>query len=203
MRALILVDLQNDFFPGGALGVKEGDAILPAINRLLEQPFDCIVASKDWHPKNHISFATVHNKQVGTVISHDGIQQILWPEHCIRDTHGAEFAPGWNHRKVEKIVHKGTEQNIDSYSTFFDNEHLRSTGLDEFLINRGIKEIYLAGLTTEYCVKYSAIDGQELGFRVFVVQDGCRGVNLHPHDDERAISAMRNAGVKIVQSQDV
>lgn len=203
MQALILVDLQNDFMPGGALEVKNGFDILPVINTLLSHPFPVIVATKDWHPKDHGSFASNHNKEVGECITLDGLEQILWPEHCVQGTKGAEFAPGWDSHKIHKVIHKGTEKNVDSYSTFFDNGHRKSTGLFDFLKEKDVKDIFIAGLATDYCVKYSVLDAAKLGFNIYVVSDGCRGVNLKSNDSENALKEMRAAGAKIIKSKDI
>lgn len=201
--ALILVDLQNDFFPGGALAVKNGDEIIPIINRLLKCPFDYVIATKDWHPINHGSFAVNHDKQPGDHVMLAGVDQILWPVHCVQDTDGAEFAPGWDTSKVECIFYKGTDQEIDSYSTFFDNGRRKSTGLDKSLKEMGIKHIVIAGLATDYCVKYSVLDGIQLGFDTFVVTDGCRGVNLKKTDADQSLKLMKDAGAKLVTIEDV
>ena len=193
MTALILVDLQRDFFPGGALGIPSGHEILPAVRELLKQPFDVIVATKDWHPKGHMSFASTYHLKPG-----ENVEQILWPDHCVQNTPGADFAPGWPSEQVEKVILKGTSKDIDSYSTFFDNELKQSTGLEDFLRSRGIHTIVLAGLATDYCVKYSALDALKLGFKVFVVLDGCRGVNCTREDVERALAEMQAAGAILV-----
>lgn len=203
MKALILVDIQNDFLPGGALGVEEGDEILPVVNKLLEFPFDVIVATKDWHPKDHGSFASIHGKKPGEHIILDGIDQILWPVHCVQGTYGAEFSKGWHSEKVQKVFHKGTEKNIDSYSTFFDNEHRKKTGLEEFLKNQNVKDIYIAGLATDYCVKYSVLDAASLGFNTYVILDACKAVNLQKGDEEHAIAEMRQAGAKMITSSQI
>lgn len=203
MRALIVVDVQNDFLPGGALGVKNGDEVIPVINQLLKKDFDVVVASKDWHPADHVSFAKSHNKQPGEVVNISGIQQILWPTHCVQDTFGAEFGSGLDTSKLDREFHKGTDKWIDSYSTFFDNLHQKSTGLENYLRKKNVRDIYLAGLTTEYCVKNSTLDALKLGFNVFVVEDGCRGVNLNPNDSKNALEEMKKAGAKIIQSKDV
>ena len=203
MKALILVDIQNDFVPGGALAVPEGDKIIPIVNRL-QKFFDLIVATQDWHPASHGSFASNHKgKKPGDTIELEGLQQILWPDHCIQNTRGAEFVPHLDTSRFAKIFHKGTDPSIDSYSTFFDNAHRKSTGLKNFLKEKGAKEIYIAGLATDYCVKYSALDAIPLGFRTFVIEDACRGVNLKPGDTEKAIREMRNAGAIIVQSYEI
>lgn len=201
MTALLLVDIQNDFLPGGALAVHEGDQILPIVNQLLEKEFDFIIATKDWHPINHGSFASTHHKQPGERILLNNLEQILWPIHCVQHTPGAEFAAKLNSAKIDKIFYKGTDQNIDSYSAFFDNEHRKSTGLAEFLREKKVRDIFIAGLATDYCVKYSALDGAKLGFNIFVVADACKGVNLQPNDTTNAINEMQQAGAKIIFSE--
>jgi nicotinamidase/pyrazinamidase len=197
--ALIVVDLQNDFIPGGALPVKDGDKVIPLIDQLVKLPFKVKVATKDWHPSNHGSFASNHkNKQPGDLIQLRGIEQILWPKHCVQNTQGSEFSPGWDFNQIEKVFFKGTDPTIDSYSTFFDNGHLKSTGLGDYLIEKEIKDIYIAGLATDYCVKYSVLDSLKLGFKTHVIVDACRGVNLKPTDSDEAIRQMREAGAGIV-----
>lgn len=200
MKALLLVDLQKDFVPGGALAVEHGDEILPIVNQLLEQDFDLIVATKDWHPPEHGSFAANHGKQIGERINLEGLEQILWPVHCVQGSVGAEFASGWNSEKVEHIFYKGTDKKIDSYSTFFDNGHRKSTGLEDFLRKHQITDLYIAGLATDYCVKFSALDACKLGFKTYVIEDACRGVNLKTGDSADAIEEMREAGAEIIHS---
>lgn len=202
-KALILVDIQNDFLPGGALAVKGGDQILPIISSLEERAFDLVVATQDWHPPLHGSFANVHGKQVGDLINLYGLEQILWPVHCVQDSPGAQFGFGWNTGKIDKIIHKGTDPKIDSYSTFFDNGHTQSTGLEEYLRKHEIETVYLAGLTTEYCVKFSALDALKLGFEVFIIEDACKAVNLRPGEHERAIHEMKEAGAHIIRAHDI
>jgi nicotinamidase/pyrazinamidase len=201
--ALLLVDVQNDFMPGGALEVANGDEIIPVISQLITLPFDFILASKDWHPKNHVSFAHTHHKKPGEVITVGSIDQILWPIHCVENTPGAEFYPGWNTAPIQKIFFKGTDPEIDSYSAFFDNGRNKSTGLADYLKKNKIKKIFIAGLTTEYCVKYSAIDAISLGFDVYVIADACRGVNLHPNDAKNSLKAMEQAGSIVISSDEV
>ena len=165
MKALLLVDLQNDFLPGGALAVPEGDQVISVVNSLLKKKiFDCIVASKDCHPLDHGSFAVAHGRQAGQEIDLFGLKQILWPVHCVQGTQGAEFDPGLDTSKIEKIFYKGVEKNIDSYSAFFDNGHRRETGLQAYLHERGVRDLYVAGLATDYCVKYSVLDAAKMGF---------------------------------------
>lgn len=203
MKALILVDLQNDFMPGGSFAVKDGNDILPAINTLLQLPFDAIIATKDWHPANHGSFAINHHKKVGEKTILNGLEQILWPAHCIQDTYGSEFCSGWDTGKVEKIFYKGVDQSIDSYSAFFDNGHIKSTKLHEFLTEANINELYIAGLTTDYCVKYSVNDALNLGYTVYVVTDGCKGINLSPKDSQQALKEMQQAGAHLISTRDL
>ena len=203
MNALIIVDLQNDFLPGGALAVPHGDEVIPLADEL-QRRFDLVVATKDWHPADHGSFAENHlGKKPGDRIILDGIEQILWPVHCVQNTHGAEFAPSFDTSRIVHVFHKGTERNIDSYSTFFDNAHRKSTGLSEYLQEQKVTDVYLLGLATDYCVKYSALDAVTLGFKTHVVIDGCRGVELNAGDTQAAIDEMREAGVEIVTSADL
>lgn len=202
-KTLLLVDIQNDFLPGGNLPVNEGDKILPLINALVNAPFDLIVATKDWHPSSHGSFADNHGLKPGKHVNLDGIDQILWPRHCVQGTWGAEFGPGWDTTKIDKVIYKGTDSQIDSYSTFYDNAHLRSTGLENFLHEKGAKKLYIAGLATDYCVKYSVLDAIQLGFEPYVIVEACRGVNLQPDDSKKALETMQKAGAKLVSISDV
>jgi nicotinamidase/pyrazinamidase len=203
MNALILVDLQNDFLPGGALAVPHGDEVIPLVNEL-QQRFELVLATKDWHPPNHGSFAANHpGKKPGDRIILDGIEQILWPVHCVQHTHGAEFATAFDTSRIAHVFHKGTERNIDSYSTFFDNAHLRHTGLAHYLEKRGIKDIYLMGLALDYCVKYSALDAHQLGLNTHVIIDGCRGIELEPGDIDRALEEMKRTGAILLKSSDL
>ncbi len=203
MRAFVIVDMQNDFMPGGALGVPSAHGIVPILNALIPK-FSLVVATMDWHPPDHVSFASSHpGKNIGDVIRVSDIDQMLWPVHCVRNTHGAELTPLLDHRNVAAIFYKGTDKNIDSYSVFFDNAHRKSTGLGDYLKSRGIHEVYFAGLTTEYCVLYSAIDAIDLGFMVYVIADACRPINLDPRDEQSALDTMAAKGAKIIQSSDL
>jgi nicotinamidase/pyrazinamidase len=205
MNTLILVDIQNDFLPGGALPVPQGNAIIPIANRLQEGGrFDLIVATQDWHPAGHGSFAANHpGRTVGEVIELNGLPQILWPVHCVQETRGASFTDGLATTKIEKVFTKGTDPAIDSYSGFFDNGHRKSTGLGEYLRARGVTDVYVCGLATDYCVKFTALDARQLGFNTFLIEDASRGVNLKPGDVERAVEEMRAAGVKVVRSEEL
>lgn len=203
MTALLLVDIQNDFLPGGALAVKDGDKILPTVNRLAKQKFDLVVASQDWHPQDHGSFAQTHGKKVGEKVILDEIEQILWPTHCVQNSKGAEFSHDLDQSAIDHVIHKGTNPLIDSYSTFFDNEHKKDTGLHDYLQEHNIKTLYLAGLTTDYCVKYSALDALKLGYDVYVIKDACKAVNLSPNDEKKALEEIEQAGAKIIETQDL
>jgi nicotinamidase/pyrazinamidase len=203
MNALIVVDLQNDFLPGGALPVPHGDEVIPLANEV-QGRFDLVLATQDWHPPSHGSFAANHQgKKPGDRIILDGIEQILWPVHCVQNTHGAEFAPSFDTSRIAYIFHKGIDPRIDSYSTFFDNAHRRHTGLAPYLEKRGIKDIYLMGLALDYCVKYSTLDARQLGLNAHVIVDGCRGIELEPGDIGRALEEMKRAGAIILKSGDL
>ena len=200
MRALILVDIQNDFLPGGALAVPRGDEVVPVANRL-QTRFDLVVATQDWHPARHGSFASRHpGRKPGELAELGGLPQVLWPDHCVQGSSGAAFAPGLEMNRVAAIFRKGMDPAIDSYSGFFDNGHRKSIGLGDYLKGRGADEIFLLGLATDYCVKFTALDGRQLGFRTFLVEDGSRGVELQRGDVERAVAQMREAGVHVVRS---
>lgn len=203
-NALILVDIQNDFLPGGALAIPAGDAIIPIIDEMIHYPFDLIVATKDWHPPSHGSFAPNHEgRKVGDHMQLGGLDQILWPVHCVQGTWGAEFTPGWDVTQIDKVIYKGTDSLIDSYSTFYDNGHRRSTGLEHYLREKGITKVFIAGLATEYCVTYSVLDALQLGFRPYVIIDACRGVNLKLQDTELAMRKMREAGAVLLSFKDL
>jgi nicotinamidase/pyrazinamidase len=203
MKALIVVDVQNDFLPGGALAVPEGDQVISVINGLMEQ-FDWIIATQDWHPAGHGSFASSHpGKQPGEVIDLNGLQQILWPDHCVQDSPGAAFSEALNTKAIIKVFKKGTDPGIDSYSGFFDNDHKKSTGLGDYLKENGIQKIYITGLATDYCVKFTALDAVQLGFDTYLVKDTTRAVNMQPGDFEKAVREMELAGVVILESEEV
>jgi nicotinamidase/pyrazinamidase len=203
MKALIVVDVQNDFCPGGALAVREGDQIVPVINRILPR-FDLVVATRDWHPRHHGSFAANHpGRQPGEVIELTGLPQVLWPVHCVAGTPGAQLHPGLDRSRIDHVVHKGTDPAIDSYSGFFDNGRRAATGLDRLLRDHHIDEVYVCGLATDYCVKATALDAASHGFKTYLIEDASRGVELHPGDVQRAIEEMRANGVAVVRSDDL
>jgi len=203
MKALILVDIQNDFLPGGPMGVPQGDAIIPVVNRL-QTAFPLVVATQDWHPPDHGSFVSNHpGKNAFEQIELNGLPQILWPAHCVQGTPGADLAAGLNRERIAKVFPKGTDAGIDSYSGFFDNGHRKSTGLGEWLKAEGVSEVYVCGLATDYCVKFTALDAAGIGFKTCLIRDASRGVNLKPDDVNRAIEEMARAGITVVQSADL
>ncbi len=203
MKALLIVDLQNDFLLGGALAVPQGDEIIPIVNTLIPG-FEIIVATQDYHPADHVSFAASHlGKKIGDVIQVGGGEQILWPVHCVNGTKGAELSASLDQDKINRCFLKGTNKEIDSYSAFFDNQKHASTGVDTFLKLYHVTELYIAGLVTEYCVLYSSLDALQLGFQVSVVVDACRAINLQPHDEALSFAAITAAGGKLVTSKEV
>lgn len=203
MRALIIVDVQNDFLPGGALPVANGDAVIEPINRM-QHKYELVVATQDWHPENHGSFAANHaGAEPGQIIELDGLKQILWPVHCVQRTPGAELAAALQKFRLARIFQKGTQADVDSYSGFYDNGRRRSTGLAEFLHQRGVYEVHLCGLATDYCVKFTALDAAHDGFRTTVITDACRGVELHTGDVDKALDEMRAAGVALKSSEQI
>ncbi len=198
MNVLLLVDIQNDFLFGGALQVPAGDQVISVANELMPL-FSLVLATKDWHPANHGSFASQHpGKRPGEFITLHGLQQILWPDHCVQHSPGAEFAPGLNVAGIHDVVTKGTDAMIDSYSGFFDNGGRNATELDARLRAHGVDKIFIMGLATDYCVKFTALDAIGLGYRVHIVEPGCRGVDVQPGDVTRALDEMRQAGVRVV-----
>ena len=201
MKALLLIDIQNDFIPGGALAVPEGDQIVAIVNQL--QPHvDLVVATQDCHPVHHKSFASSHpGKQIFEKIDLDGLEQVLWPDHCTQGSWGAAFAPDLNLHKVEAIFRKGTDEDIDSYSGFYDNGHRKNTGLAAYLRGRNISEIYLAGLAGDYCVYFSAKDALQEGFTTFLIDDAIRAINNE--DYERAKEEISQKGGKIISSKNL
>lgn len=194
MTALLLVDLQNDFMPGGALAVPQGDEVVEVANRLTPE-YNLVVATQDWHPANHGGFASQHpGKKPGDTIDLHGVEQILWPDHCVQGAPGASFHSALDVARIQHVVRKGTAAAVDSYSAFFDNARRNSTGLADLLHGRGVGELHVMGLATDYCVLFSVLDALDLGFRVRVIPEGCRGIDLHPGDVDRALEKMRAAG---------
>jgi nicotinamidase/pyrazinamidase len=203
MDALLVVDIQNDFLPGGALGVPDGDKVIPVINRLMEC-FALVLATQDWHPADHGSFAANHpNRRPGEVIDLRGLMQVLWPVHCVQGSPGADFSAQLRTERIRKVFQKGIDPDIDSYSGFFDNGRKRSTGLVDYLRDQEVSGLFICGLATDYCVRFSALDSIGSGFRTRVIEDACRGVDLKPGDSAAAIAEIRKAGAAIVESGSV
>jgi nicotinamidase/pyrazinamidase len=197
MRTLILVDIQNDFCTGGALAVPQGEAVVPVANRLMPL-VDLVVATQDWHPAEHGSFAANHAGRKPFDLGELGGQpQVLWPVHCVAWTGGAQFHPGLDTRRLARVFPKGTDPQIDSYSGFFDNGRRKATGLGDWLRAQRVEEVLICGLATDYCVKATALDAVQEGFRTVLAEDACRGVGLQAGDIPTALAAMRQAGVVI------
>ncbi|MEX0956873.1 MAG: bifunctional nicotinamidase/pyrazinamidase [Rhizobiaceae bacterium] len=196
-EALIVIDVQKDFCPGGALAVENGDQVVPVINSLIER-FDHVLLTQDWHPAGHSSFASEHpgKEPFGTVAMPYG-EQTLWPDHCIQGSPGAEFHPELRWTKAELVVRKGFRKAVDSYSAFFENDHTTPTGLGGYLKERGIAKLTMAGLATDFCVAYSALDAAKLGFSVTVVMEGCRAIDLGG-SLAAMTEKMKEAGVALV-----
>jgi nicotinamidase/pyrazinamidase len=199
MKALLIIDIQNDFLPGGALAVPRGDEIIPLVNQL-QSRFELVVATQDWHPKEHKSFASNHEgKKVFEVIEWQGAEQVLWPDHCVQGTWGAELSSAVNWNTTEAIFRKGTNAEIDSYSGFYDNGYLKSTGLAGYLKERKVTEVYIAGLAADYCVYFTAKDALEEGFKTCVIEDATRAIRAKGF--EAARKDLEEKGGKVVQSR--
>ncbi|MGP1947676.1 MAG: bifunctional nicotinamidase/pyrazinamidase [Arsenophonus sp. NC-PG7-MAG3] len=204
--ALLLVDLQNDFCNGGALEILDSESIITIANAVIsfcQQQNIIIIASQDWHPADHLSFAVNSGTQVGTEGKLNGLRQIWWPVHCVQHQKGAQFHPYLNQSAIKSIFQKGLDSAIDSYSAFFDNNYHHKTHLDYWLTKNQIKHLYIMGLATDYCVKFTVLDAMKLGYQVTVIQDGCRGVNLNPEDSYNALQEMVLAGAKLITSSDL
>jgi nicotinamidase/pyrazinamidase len=201
MKALILVDIHNDFLPGGALPVKDGDAIIPVVNKL-QNYFDVIVATQDWHPHNHQSFASNHpGKKIYDEIYLHGIPQTLWPDHCVQGRFGADFPHALNQNKIEAILRKGTNPEMDSYSGFYDNGHLKATGLAGYLRDKNIDEVYLVGLAGDICVYYTAMDSLREKFKTFIIEDATRPLSRQVFDE--TMDLFVSQGGNIIQSMEI
>ena len=202
MNILIITDIQNDFLPGGALAVPDGDAIIPLLNRLQPQ-FDLVVATQDWHPQDHSSFASNYpGKKPFDTITLNGCEQILWPDHCVQGSRGAQLAKSLDTRRVAAIIRKGIDPAIDSYSAFYDNQYRRKTGLGGYLKDHPkdhpVGCVVITGLAGHFCVRYTALDARKLGFRTMVLTDAVRSISLPGF--EEAIEQMTRAGVVITES---
>lgn len=201
MKALIVIDVQNDFCPGGALAVPWGDEVVGVCNRLIEQ-FDHVILTQDWHPAGHTSFASTHRKSPYDTVELDYGTQVLWPDHCVQGTPGAEFHVSLNASAASLVVRKGQNPQIDSYSALFENDRKTATGLEAALRERGVSRILLAGLATDFCVRHTAIDARRAGFAVTVLEDGVRGIDLNGSVTD-AWEAMAAAGVNRAHSDSV
>ena len=197
MQALIVIDIQNDFCPGGALAVADGDAIIDRVNSLMEHA-DAVILTQDWHPVGHSSFASSHAGNAPfEVIDMPYGPQVLWPDHCVQGSNGADFHPDLDVNKVELIIRKGFRSGVDSYSAFFENDHVTPTGLEGYLRSRGIDELVMVGLATDFCVNFSAVDAAKLGFKVSVRENLCRAIDMDG-SLSAARSGMLAAGIALV-----
>lgn len=204
MKALILVDLQCDFCKDGALEVKNGDMVIEVANKMIkvfEKNNDFIVATKDWHPKEHKSFAINSNSKIGEVGKINGLTQVFWPVHCVQNEKGSSFHPQL--LPVKNVVYKGTDIEVDSYSAFFDNGKIHKTKLDSILKANNITTLYIMGLATDYCVKFTVLDALSLGYKVFIIYDGCKGVNISKDDSNKAFQEMIDKGAIIISSDEL
>jgi nicotinamidase/pyrazinamidase len=199
-RVLCIIDVQNDFCPGGSLAVEDGDAVVSVINRIMPL-FDRVIATQDWHPADHVSFASQHHgRKVLDIVDAGGIEQVLWPDHCIQGTRGADLHPRLSTGRIELVLRKGFHRSLDSYSAFFENDHRTDTGLRFYLKGLRATEVVVCGLATDYCVRATALDARRLGFSVTVVRDACRGVDTPQGSIAEALAAMAKSGVKILDS---
>ena len=199
-RVLLVIDVQNDFCPGGSLAVEQGDEVVPVINALMTK-FSRVVATQDWHPVDHVSFASSHEgRKVLDTIEAEGIRQVLWPDHCVQGTRGADIHPRLDTRGIGLLLRKGMRRNLDSYSAFFENDKKTETGLKPYLKGFKIREVFVCGLATDYCVFSTAMDARRLGFDVTVIPDACRGVDFPRGNIELSLAEMRKAGVLLMES---
>ncbi|MGE0930523.1 bifunctional nicotinamidase/pyrazinamidase [Peijinzhouia sedimentorum] len=201
-EALIIVDIQNDFLPGGALAVKDGDAIIPIVNQIAKS-FKHVFATQDWHPADHGSFASNHpGKQIAEFIDLYGVKQILWPDHCVQGTKGAEFSQELQSQYIQKVFQKGTNLKVDSYSGFYDNNKVESTGLLDHLKTLKIDNVYIVGLAADYCVKFTVLDALDAGLKTYLFTDATKGVNLSANDTELAFAEMESKGAILINSKE-
>jgi len=202
MNALLIIDVQNDFCPGGSLAVPQGDSVIPVINSLIPK-FDAVIQTQDWHTAGHHSFASSHDgKNPYDTVELEYGTQVLWPDHCVQGTQGAEFHKDLNTTKTEVIIRKGFRKEIDSYSTFFENDQKTRTGLTGYLRERGITDLYATGLATDFCVKWSVIDGIKENFNVHVIEDAVRGIDIEGSVSQ-AWKEMKKAGAAVLESDSI
>ena len=200
---LLVTDVQNDFCPGGALAVPHGDAVVPVINAIT-RAFPVVVATQDWHPEGHISFASRHKgKKPFEVLEIQGTEQVLWPDHCVEGTSGADFHPELDATAFRFVLRKGANREVDSYSAFVENDRKTTTGLAGLLRELGVERVFVSGLTTDYCVRATALDGRGAGFQVVVLEDACRAVDVPAGNLKRALEEMRAQGVLILHTDEL
>ena len=196
MKTLVIIDVQNDFLKNGSLEVPSGNEVIEPINQIMKN-YELVVATKDWHPLNHVSFASNHpDKKIGDVIKVDDLDQILWPDHCIQKTKGSDFPAALNYGKINKVFCKGINSQIDSYSGFYDNAKIRSTGLSDYLKEKKVTSIDFVGLVTEYCVKFSVLDSIDENFKTRVILKGIKGINIK--ESNKALNEMKSKGVDLL-----
>ncbi|MCX7023962.1 MAG: bifunctional nicotinamidase/pyrazinamidase [Spirochaetes bacterium] len=201
--AFLAVDIQNDFCPGGALAVSGGDLVVPVVNRVAGF-FRSAVLTQDWHPRGHVSFASSHpGAEPYSHMDAGGIGQTLWPDHCVAGTRGSDFHPGLDTAPYRLVIRKGTAPGLDSYSAFFENDGSTVTGLDGWLRAMGVAELWIAGIATDYCVFFTAADAVRLGYRVAVLEDAVRAVDVPAGNRDRAVAAMRAASIRFALSEEV
>ena len=196
MKTLVIIDVQNDFLKNGSLEVPSGNEVIEPINQIMKN-YELVVATKDWHPLNHVSFASNHpGKKIGDVIKVDDLDQILWPDHCVQKSKGSDFPKTLDYKKIQKIFCKGVNSQIDSYSGFYDNAKIRSTGLSDYLKAKYVTSIDFVGLVTEYCVKFSVLDSIEENFKTRVILKGIKGINIE--ETNKALNEMKSKGVDLL-----
>ncbi|MBD2815534.1 bifunctional nicotinamidase/pyrazinamidase [Xenorhabdus sp. Flor] len=204
--ALLLIDLQNDFCTGGALAVKKSEEVIEMANKAIElcqQHNITIIATQDWHPSNHMSFAINSGQPVGELGELNGIPQIWWPVHCVQGQSGADFHPALNQSAIQEIFRKGENSQIDSYSAFFDNDRKNATRLHSWLTEQHINRLLILGIATDYCVKFTVLDALEHGYETYVIVEGCRGVNIQADDSQRALEEMAAKGAKLTSLSEI